>query len=146
MSKQRTSGQKYTCRQTMRGGMDVLASIHLHCEPSPRIVVFWNATETTKPNMIPNAVHICHIMVRAPRMVFGADSAAYTGVVDDFAPTAKPNAKRDIRRLTQLREVSNRPLRVSVFANITYLLAAAIQIPVMKEIIHEIKMVPRRPK
>lgn len=60
----------------MSGGIEVLANIHRHCEPSPRIVVFWNATETTKPNMMPKAVHICHIMVRAPRMVFGAHSAA----------------------------------------------------------------------
>jgi hypothetical protein len=49
----------------MRGGIDVLANIHLHCEPSPRIVVFWKATETTKPNMMPKAVHICHIIVSA---------------------------------------------------------------------------------
>lgn len=39
-------------------------------------------------------------------MVLGADSAAYTGVVDDFAPTAKPSAKRAINRLTQLEDVS----------------------------------------
>lgn len=60
-------------------------------------------------------------------MVLGADSAAYTGVVDDFAPTAKPRKKRAMRRLYQL-------------------FAAAIQIPVMNEMIHEMKMVPRRPK
>jgi hypothetical protein len=91
----------------MSGGIDVLANIHLHWDPSPRMVVFWKATETTKPNMIPKAVHICHIMVRAPRMFLGADSAAYTGVVDDLAPTAKPRAKRAINRLTQLGVVSD---------------------------------------
>jgi hypothetical protein len=59
------------------GGMLVEASIHLHGEVGPpMIVTFWNATETMKPSMIPKAVHICHIIVRAPRMVFGADSAA----------------------------------------------------------------------
>lgn len=74
--------------------------------------------------MIPKAVHICHIIVKAlsqsqpllilkakllklsnctyPLMVFGADSAAYTGVVLLFAPTAKPRAKRAINRLIQL--------------------------------------------
>jgi hypothetical protein len=56
--------------------MLVLPSIHLHCEFSPRMVKFWNATDTTKPNMMPKAVHICHIMVNAPRIVLGADSAA----------------------------------------------------------------------
>jgi hypothetical protein len=91
------------------------------------MVVFWKATETTKPIMIPKAVHICHIIVKAPRMFLGADSAAYTGVVDDFAPTAKPSAKRAINRLTQL-------------------LAAAIQMPVMNEIMQEMNIVPRRPK
>jgi len=34
-----------------------------------------NATEEANPSMIPKAVHICHIMVKAPRIVFGADSA-----------------------------------------------------------------------
>jgi hypothetical protein len=71
------------------------------------MVVFWKATDTTKPNIIPKAVHICHIIVRAPRIVLGADSAAYTGVVDDLAPTAKPSAKRAINRLTQLEVVSD---------------------------------------
>jgi hypothetical protein len=52
----------------MRGGIEVLASIHLHCDPSPRMVVFWKATDTTNPSMMPNAVHICHIIVKAPRM------------------------------------------------------------------------------
>jgi len=56
--------------------MAVDANIHRHCEYSPRKSVFWNATDAMKPNMIPKAVHICHIMVRAPRIVFGADSAA----------------------------------------------------------------------
>jgi hypothetical protein len=71
------SGQKYTWTQTIKGGMLVEANIHLHGEVGPpMIVTFWNATETTKPSMIPNAVHICHIMVRAPRIVLGADSAA----------------------------------------------------------------------
>lgn len=90
----------------MSGGIDVLASIQRHCEPSPRTVVFWKATETTKPIMMPKAVHICHIIVSAPRMFLGADSAAYTGVVDDLAPTAKPSAKRAISRFTQLCMVS----------------------------------------
>jgi hypothetical protein len=61
---------------TISGGMLVLANIHLHCECGPRKSHFSKATETTKPNMIPKAVHICHIMVRAPRIVLGADSAA----------------------------------------------------------------------
>lgn len=40
-------------------------------------------------------------------MVFGVHSAEYTGVVLDFAPTAKPRAKRAIKRLYQLwRRVS----------------------------------------
>jgi hypothetical protein len=60
-------------------------------------------------------------------MFFGADSAAYTGVVDDFAPTAKPRKNRAMSRLGQL-------------------FAAAIHIPVMKDMTHEIKIVPRRPK
>jgi hypothetical protein len=91
------------------------------------IVTFSNATETTKPSMMPKAVHICHIIVRAPRIVFGADSAAYTGVVDDLAPTANPRKNRATRRFGQLS-------------------AAAIQIPVMKEMMQEMKIVPRRPK
>jgi hypothetical protein len=45
----------------------------------------------------------------------------------DLAPTAKPRAKRAMRRLTQL-------------------FAAAIQTPVMALMAHEMKMVPRRPK
>lgn len=112
---------------TINGGIDVEASIHLHWEYSPRKSVFWKATDTTKPIMIPNAVHICHIIVSAPRMVFGADSAAKTGVVLDFAPTAKPRAKRASSKFHQV-------------------LAAAIQNPVANEMKHEMKMVPRRPK
>jgi hypothetical protein len=61
---------------TMNGGIEVDAIIQRHCVFSPKIVVPWNATDDTKPNMIPKAVHICHIIVRAPRMFFGADSAA----------------------------------------------------------------------
>ena len=76
LSSKGDSGQKYTWMQTIRGGIEVLASIHRHCDPSPRMVVFWKATETTKPNMMPKAVHICHIIVSAPRMDFGALSAA----------------------------------------------------------------------
>jgi hypothetical protein len=61
---------------TIKGGMLVLPNIHLHCEYSPRKSQFSNATDTTNPSMMPNAVHICHIIVSAPRMFFGADSAA----------------------------------------------------------------------
>lgn len=91
---------------TRSGGTLVLASIHRHWEFSPRKFRSANATETTKPIIVPKAVHICHIIVKAPRMVFGADSAAYTGVVDDFAPTANPRAKRANRRFHQLEGVS----------------------------------------
>jgi hypothetical protein len=48
-------------------------------------------------------------------------------VVDDFAPTAKPRKKRAMSRLGQL-------------------FAAAIPIPVMNEMMQEMKIVPRRPK
>ena len=44
----------------------------------------------------------CHIMVKAPRIVFGVDSAAYTGVVLDLAPTAKPRKNRAMRRFANL--------------------------------------------
>jgi hypothetical protein len=111
---------------TINGGILVLASIHLHCEYSPKKSTFSNATDTTNPSIIPNAVHICHIIVKAPLIDFGADSAAYTGVVEDFAPTAKPSANRAMRRLYQLS-------------------AAAIQNPVTKDTKQETKMVPRRP-
>lgn len=96
------------------GGILVLANIHLHGEVGPPIIVtFWNATDTIKPSIIPKAVHICHIMVNAPRIVFGADSAAYTGVVDDFAPTAKPSINRAMRRFT--------PTYVSVYTTCVFL-------------------------
>ena len=75
---------------------------------------------------MPKAVHICHIIVSAPRIVLGADSAAYTGVVDDFAPTANPRANLAISRLYQES-------------------AAAIQKPVTKEMKQEMNIVPRRP-
>jgi hypothetical protein len=42
----------------MNGGIDVEAIIHRHCVFSPKIVVPWKATEDTKPNMIPKAVHL----------------------------------------------------------------------------------------
>jgi hypothetical protein len=132
---------------TKKGGIDVEPSIQRHGEVGPPMTVtFWKATDTMKPSMIPKAVHyevlelalhifalgavlptICHIMVSAPRMVFGAHSAAYTGVVLDLAPTAKPRANRAISRLT-------------------HVLAAAIQIPVTKEMKQEMKIVPLRPK
>lgn len=113
---------------TKNGGIEVEPNIHRQGEFSPpMIVTFWKATDTMKPNMIPNAVHICHIIVKAPRIVLGAHSAAYTGVVLDFAPTAKPRANRAIKRLT-------------------HEFAAAIQIPVTNEIKQEMKMVPRLPK
>lgn len=61
---------------TMKGGMDVEAIIQRHCVFSPKMVVPWKATDDTNPSIMPKAVHICHIIVRAPRMFFGADSAA----------------------------------------------------------------------
>ena len=55
------SGQKYTWTQTIIGGMEVLANIHLHGDVGPPMMVtFWKATDTMKPNMMPKAVHICH--------------------------------------------------------------------------------------
>lgn len=41
-------------------------------------------------------------MVSAPRMTVGAHSAEYTGVVELFAPTARPRANLAISRLYQL--------------------------------------------
>lgn len=129
---------------TRRGGTEVEANIQRHCEFSPpMIVVFWNATETMKPSMMPKAVHICHIMVRAPRIlispvslvrvensqsshVLGALSALYTGVVLDLAPTANPRTKRAMSRLYHVS-------------------AAAIQKPVTTLMKQEMKIVPRRP-
>lgn len=56
--------------------MEVEASIHRHGDVGPPIMVtFWKATETTPPSIIPKAVHICHIIVSAPRIVFGVHSA-----------------------------------------------------------------------
>ncbi|KAI1029580.1 hypothetical protein LB503_008169 [Fusarium chuoi] len=81
----------------------------------------------SKPSMMPKAVHICHIMVKAPRIAFGAHSAAYTGVVLDLAPTASPRVKRAMIRHIQL-------------------LAAACHIPVTKAKRQEKAMVSRRPK
>ena len=43
---------------TIKGGIDVEAIIQRHCVFSPKIVVPWNATDETNPNMIPNAVHL----------------------------------------------------------------------------------------
>ena len=62
---------------TIRGGTAVEASIHrqLGYAADAGMAIFWNATETTKPNMMPKAVHICHCMVKAPRIVLGVDSA-----------------------------------------------------------------------
>jgi len=89
--------------------------------------MFWKAKEEAKPSMMPKAVHICHIMVKAPRIALGAHSAAYTGVVLDLAPTASPRVKRAMSRHVQL-------------------LAAACHIPVTKAKRQEKAMVPRRPK
>ena len=52
------------------------------------------------PIIIPKAVHICHIMTRAPRIGAGEHSAAYTGVVVDFEPIPSPRTKRARKRLT----------------------------------------------
>jgi hypothetical protein len=98
------SGTRYTIRQTKNGGIEVEPSMRRQFQYggdgfSVLYRTFSNATETTKPSMIPKAVHICHIIVSAPLIVVGAHSAAYTGVVLDFAPTAKPSAKRAMRRL-----------------------------------------------
>jgi hypothetical protein len=112
---------------TKKGGILVDASIHRHWLYSPKKSRSWKAMLTTNPSMMPNAVHICHIIVRAPRIVFGAHSAAYTGVVEDLAPTANPRANRAMSKLYQES-------------------AAAIQNPVTNEMKHEMKMVPRRPK
>ena len=53
----------------------------------------WNATPDMLPSMSPNAVHICHIMTNAPRMLAGVDSAAKTGMVALLAPIPKPEEK-----------------------------------------------------
>lgn len=85
-----------------------------------------NATEAIYPSIIPNAVHICHIMTKAPRILAGEHSAPYTGVVVDLAPTAKPRRKRPSNKFHQV-------------------CAAAIQNDEAKEIKQEMKMHPRRP-
>lgn len=107
------------------------------------VVTLKNATEAINSSIIPKVVHIClpgrllyriskmsfthHIIVRVPRIVLGAHSAAYTGVVLDFAPTAKPSANRARSRFH-------------------HELATAIQIPVTKEKKQDTEMDPRRPK
>ena len=111
---------------TTSGGILVLANIQRHWDRGPRKSTFWNATETMNPSMMPNAVHICHIMVNAPLIDLGAHSELKTGVVDDFAPTANPKQNRAMRRFGQD-------------------LATAIQIPVTKETKQEMKMVPLLP-
>ena len=48
--------------------------------------------------MIPNAVHVCHIMTSAPRMSGGAHSAEYTGTVALLGPMPSPRKKRATKR------------------------------------------------
>ena len=54
----------------------------------------WKATPAMLPSMIPNAVHICHIITNAPRILAGVDSAAYTGMVALLGPIPKPGEIR----------------------------------------------------
>lgn len=49
--------KRLTCSITIKGGTEVLANIHLHCESSPRKSVLRKATETMSPNAIPKATY-----------------------------------------------------------------------------------------
>jgi len=77
--------------------------------------------------MIPNAVHICHIITSAPRIGAGEHSAEYTGTVDDFEPIPRPSTNRAMKRLTQE-------------------LATPSQIDATAAMKQEMKIVPRRAK
>lgn len=107
--------------------MAVEPSINLQLKPGMvGCVTSMKATEAMYPSIIPNAVHICHIITNAPRMMAGEHSAPYTGVVVDLAPTAKPRRNRASSRFHQV-------------------CAAAIQKDEAKDMKHEMKMHPRRP-
>jgi hypothetical protein len=108
------------------GGTPVMPSIHRHCELGPIKSTPWKTVEMTNPSMMPKAVHICHIIVKAPRMDLGAHSAAYTGVVLDLAPTARPRTRRLLRKHFQFGD-------------------AACQNAVKHAKKHEKTIVPRRP-
>jgi hypothetical protein len=90
------SGRNQTCAQIRKAGRHAEPSIRRQLRPviSGLFGTFWNTRELTVPNMIPKAVHICHIMTRPPRMEAGAHSAAKTGTVALFGPIPIPRIKR----------------------------------------------------
>jgi hypothetical protein len=56
-----------------------------------------------KPSMIPNAVHTCHCITSAPRILAGAHSAAYTGTVADCRAPSASRGERGVSACTHLR-------------------------------------------
>ena len=46
---------------------------------------------------IPKAVHICHVIVKAPRIDAGEFSAAKIGIVDALVPIPSPSSRRQTR-------------------------------------------------
>lgn len=72
------------------------ANINLHDKP---VICGGSGTEknirsAAYPSMIPNAVHTCHCITRAPRIAGGVISATYIGTVADFGPMPNPRKKR----------------------------------------------------
>lgn len=77
--------------------------------------------------MVPKAVHICHIIVRAPLIDAGLLSAAYMGTVALFGPIPSPKTSR----------AKNMCCQVCV---------KPCQRQESDEIMHVINIVPRLPK
>lgn len=57
--------------------------------------------------MIPNAVHICHCIVNAPRNLGGEHSAAKMGVVADLGPMPNPRKNLAMNICHQVSQTPN---------------------------------------
>jgi len=116
-------GQKYTPTSSGSAGIRALPS----CKRHEILPVSLTAKFAQVPKKIPNAVHICHVMTKAPRIEAGEFSALKIGMVAPLQPMPRPSSKRVMKSWGQVCETAE-PMGARV------------------QKIAETKMVPRRPK
>jgi hypothetical protein len=98
------------------------------------------------PKRIPKAVHICHDITNAPRILVGAFSAAKIGTEAPFNPIL--NAPISVYSRVNCLESSTYPIpiKIRVINNCSQFWETAPPIGVKRQKIAEIKIVPRRPR
>jgi hypothetical protein len=90
------------------------------------------------PSIMPNAVHICHIMTSAPRIGAGADSAEYTGTVVDFEPMPRPRTNRATNKFTHEFDTPSQ-------MDATAIRTRTLEVSIPAATKQERKITPRRP-